>query len=89
MRFSAAHRRVPNRNLTLIRRSLPKAATQSYQTANVPIPPESYRGLHLVSAEQPIPVRRTRTRRVLRSLSSLRDRVAALAAALLLILAAT
>jgi hypothetical protein len=89
IRLSAAHPRERNRNLTLIRRNLPKAATQSHPTANVPIPPESYRGLHLVSGDQPIPVRQANPPRLLRSLSALRDRVAALAAALLLILAST
>ena len=88
MRLSAANPRLPNRNLKLIRRSLPKAATQSHPAVKVPIPPESYRGLHLVPKRQPNPQKTAPAGR-LRPLSALRDRVTALAATLLLILAAT
>lgn len=87
MRLSAARPRLPNRNLKLIGRSLPKAAIQSNPTAQVPIPPESYRGLHLVSTAQPIAT--AHSPKLFRSLAVLRDRVTALAAALLLILAST
>jgi len=88
MRLSAANPRLLNQGLKLIPRNLPKAATQSNPAANVPIPPESYRGLHLVSRDQEA-LANSAPPRLRRSISVLRDRVAAIAAALLLILAAT
>jgi hypothetical protein len=90
MRLSAANPRRPNHTLTIIRTTLPKTPIRSNLTADVPIPPESYRGLHLVTGSQigtALPSQRRP--RVLQPLSVLRDRVTALAAALLLILAAT
>jgi len=90
MRLPADDRKLPRPALTLVVDTPAKTDPNVDAASQVPVPPESYRGLHLVSTGSVPTVPGTKAlSQPTRSIVALRDRVAALAAALLLLLAAT